>query len=389
MVNVTVDDSASSVIYYPSGAWNARSASDPCSTCTANPDADRMFDNTFHDGTFNPLSGSNDYPNVPLTASIVFNASVLGTAVYVYCALAESSTSPDGDSDMSFYIDGSLKGTFVKTAPGNNNVYDYAIPVFSIDSLSVGMHNFTLQNGHVNGTKSLVLLDEIIYTTVDDISSASSSSQSSTTITSASSSASQSSSARVDDANSAKKNMGAVIGPAVAVPIVVLLLAVFGICFFLKRRKRQQPQGQRATIDSPGPVAAAWTVNHPASLGPGGTALSSRQQLLNTEPEHPDLAGANPYNPYSPTQVQSSAYLSSVSGIQPDPDVHNTSSAYISSASGLTHGINPDPDVHNTATSASFSMIDGELPPAYDDRYLKAGGASLRVKERKTTIMNR
>lgn len=96
----------------------------------------------------------------------LLTASVLGTAVYVYCALAESSTSPDGDSDMSFYIDGSLKGTFVKTAPGNNNVYDYAIPVFSIDSLSVGMHNFTLQNGHVNGTKSLVLLDEIVYTYV-------------------------------------------------------------------------------------------------------------------------------------------------------------------------------------------------------------------------------
>ncbi|KAJ3709495.1 hypothetical protein FB446DRAFT_614133, partial [Lentinula raphanica] len=158
--NVTIDDSASLVSYYPSSAWNARSASDPCSACTANPDTDKLFDSTFHDGTFNPQSGSNDFPNVPLTASIVFN----GTAVYVYCALAESSSAPAGNSDMSFYIDGSLKGTFVKAAPGNDNVYDYSVPVFSIDSLPLGEHNFTLQNGHVNGTKSLVLLDEIIYT---------------------------------------------------------------------------------------------------------------------------------------------------------------------------------------------------------------------------------
>ncbi|KAJ3825275.1 hypothetical protein F5878DRAFT_517111, partial [Lentinula raphanica] len=158
--NVTIDDSASLVSYYPSSAWNARSAADPCSACTANPDTDKLFDSTFHDGTFNPQSGSNDFPNVPLTASIVFN----GTAVYVYCALAESSSAPAGNSDMSFYIDGSLKGIFVKAALGNDNVYDYSVPVFSIDSLPLGEHNFTLQNGHVNGTKSLVLLDEIIYT---------------------------------------------------------------------------------------------------------------------------------------------------------------------------------------------------------------------------------
>lgn len=88
----------------------------------------------------------------------------IGTAVYVFCALAESSISPDGDSDMSFYIDGILKGTFVKTAPGNANVYDYAVPVFVIESLTPEEHNMTLQNGHVNGTKALVLLDEIVYT---------------------------------------------------------------------------------------------------------------------------------------------------------------------------------------------------------------------------------
>ncbi|KAJ4485551.1 hypothetical protein J3R30DRAFT_3325871, partial [Lentinula aciculospora] len=206
-VNMTIDDSSPSVTYYPAAAWNARSASIPCSSCTANPDTSKLFDNTFHDGTFNPVPGSNNFPNIPLTASLEFN----GTAVYVFCALAESSTSPDGDSDMSFYIDGSLKGTFVKTAPGNNNVYDYAIPVFSIDSLPLGMHNVTLQNGHVNGTKALVLLDEIVYTYEFLYTSTTRST----------------------------RNLGVIIGATVAVPVVVLTIVALAIYFFLKRRKRR------------------------------------------------------------------------------------------------------------------------------------------------------
>ncbi|KAJ3802630.1 hypothetical protein GGU11DRAFT_715709 [Lentinula aff. detonsa] len=368
MVNVTIDDSAPSVIYYPSSAWNSRSASTPCTTCTANPDTDRMFDNTFHDGTFSPTTGSNDFPNVPLTASIVFN----GTAVYVFCALAESSTSPDGDSDMSFYIDGSLKGTFVKTAPGNSNVYDYSIPVFSIDSLPSGMHNFTLQNGHVNGTKSLVLLDEIIYTTVDDnsssSSSSSSSSQTSTTAASSASSSTQGSSTE-DTTSSTKQNLGSIIGPAVAVP-VVLILAAIGLCFFLRRRKRQRVQQQsnqrRTTLDSPGPVTAAWTseplsIPHSNSALSGGIAPFSSRQNLSTNTEAA-ASGTSFYDPYAQTQPQSSVYVSSTSG-------------------GDTDG---------TPTSASFQprAVDGELPPAYDQHLNKARGANLRLKDRKTVVMN-
>lgn len=90
----------------------------------------------------------------------------LGTALYVFCALAESLTSPDGDSDMSFYIDGELKGTFIKIAPGNVNVYDYNVPVFTIESLTPEEHNFTLQIGHVNGIQSMVLFDKMVYTCV-------------------------------------------------------------------------------------------------------------------------------------------------------------------------------------------------------------------------------
>ncbi|GAW08344.1 hypothetical protein LENED_010400 [Lentinula edodes] len=274
MVNVTVDDSASSVIYYPSGAWNARSASVLCSSCTANLDVNRTFFNTFHDGTFNPLPGSNSYPNVPLTASIAFN----GIAVYVFCALAESSTSPDGNSDMDFYIDGFRNGGFVKTAPGNNNTYNYSVAVFASDPLTPGIHNLTIQNGHVNGTKSLILLDKIVYTTVDDTPSSS-------TLQSSSLSPSQPSLAP-NNSSGVTKGLGGMIGPAIAVPVVVvILLAALGIFFFLKRRKQQQP---RTISTFPGPRTGAWTIE-PVSVPPSPPILSGRvplslEQNLNTKP---------------------------------------------------------------------------------------------------------
>lgn len=67
---------------------------------------------------------------------------------------------------MSFYIDGELKGTFFRIAPGKPKVYDYNVPVFTIESLTPEEHNFTLQIGHVNGIQSLILFDKMIYTCV-------------------------------------------------------------------------------------------------------------------------------------------------------------------------------------------------------------------------------
>lgn len=90
---------------------------------------------------------------------------LIGTAMSVFCTLAENSTSPVGNSNMAFYIDGELKGTFVNTFE-NGGGYNYNVPVFTIDYLTPQEHNFTLQNGQVNGTKSLVLLDKIVYTWV-------------------------------------------------------------------------------------------------------------------------------------------------------------------------------------------------------------------------------
>lgn len=66
---------------------------------------------------------------------------------------------------MSFFINGTLMNTFSEPAPGTNG-YDYNVTVFSAPSLPPGLHNLAIQNGHIDGPKSLMLLDAIVYTSV-------------------------------------------------------------------------------------------------------------------------------------------------------------------------------------------------------------------------------
>lgn len=82
--------------------------------------------------------------------------------MYVYCIIAHSSTSPDGNSDMVFAIDGQTVGTY-KLAPTGQTTYDYNVLVYGNSSISSGLHTLTVQNGEVGGAKSLILLDYIVY----------------------------------------------------------------------------------------------------------------------------------------------------------------------------------------------------------------------------------
>ncbi|KAK0466367.1 uncharacterized protein EV420DRAFT_826384 [Desarmillaria tabescens] len=155
LVNVTIDDQSAGWIFSPAEAWNDGAS---CQGCTAHPEASLAVDGTWHDSTFNKDTGSNDYPNQVLNASISFN----GTAIYVICILAKTTSSPTGNSDMSFYIDNDLVGEFYQTAPGESG-YQYNFTVYSNNSIPDGLHTFKLQNGHVDGIKALVILDAIIY----------------------------------------------------------------------------------------------------------------------------------------------------------------------------------------------------------------------------------
>ncbi|KAF9448665.1 hypothetical protein P691DRAFT_32509 [Macrolepiota fuliginosa MF-IS2] len=90
-----------------------------------------------------------------------------GTAIYVYTILANTKTSPTGDSDMTFYLDGDVVGTFVKNAPGTPG-FIYNVCVYANDSLPSGEHFLQIQNGHTDGNKTLLLLDYLVYSTDDN-----------------------------------------------------------------------------------------------------------------------------------------------------------------------------------------------------------------------------
>ncbi|KAF9072769.1 hypothetical protein BDP27DRAFT_1445502 [Rhodocollybia butyracea] len=258
MANVTIDDANPSIIYLPDGAWHTRNPSTPCPGCSANPNYTMMFDGTFHDGTFDSVPGVASFPNIPLTASMSFN----GTAVYIFCALAHRT------SDMTFFIDGVNRSTFTQPiAPGT--LYQYSVPVFSITSLSPGQHALTIQSGHVNGTKTLTLLDKIIYTAVDTSTFAASTSSQSISSTSLISSQ-QLPTSNADSAKSTKKNSGIIIGPIVAVVLVVAL--GLGLFFWWRRRKPQSGNPRRTTRDYD--ALSAW-ISEPLSLPSSHPAYSS------------------------------------------------------------------------------------------------------------------
>ncbi|KAF8061019.1 hypothetical protein FPV67DRAFT_1512485 [Lyophyllum atratum] len=246
--NITIDDtfgdplSGQKIVYQPAGAWNTID----CVPCTARPDTALAFNGTWHDGTFYPAPGSNDFPNTPLSASVTFN----GTAVYVICILARTTATPFGDSNMTFVIDGNVADTFVKPAPGTTG-FDYNVTVYSNPSLEPGTHTITIQNGHVNGPKSIMIIDRIIYTTdIPDL--------------------------KPTRFNNAGVIAGAVVGSVVFVLAVALLL----VLLYRTRRRRLNEKHEDHQIHpfialNPPTSYGASSADRPhVSSGPSNTSIS-------------------------------------------------------------------------------------------------------------------
>lgn len=71
-------------------------------------------------------------------------------------------TDPSAYSDMTFLIDSLPAGTFTHLS-FSHDVFQYNTLVFAAKSLSEGNHTLMIQNGELGGSKSLVMLDYIIY----------------------------------------------------------------------------------------------------------------------------------------------------------------------------------------------------------------------------------
>ncbi|OJT13238.1 hypothetical protein TRAPUB_10257 [Trametes pubescens] len=160
LVNVTIDDTfgdesnGNQITYEPSTLWNV---GQNCTGCTAHPDPALALKGTWHDSTYNDTQ-SNDPSVQNSTAAAQFE----GTAVYVFCITTRSNVSPDGNSDMSFFIDGELVGEFIQP-PNGSTAYEYNVPVYVNKSLPAGSHTIAIVNGQPGANKSLVLLDYIVY----------------------------------------------------------------------------------------------------------------------------------------------------------------------------------------------------------------------------------
>ncbi|KIY45712.1 hypothetical protein FISHEDRAFT_76260 [Fistulina hepatica ATCC 64428] len=161
LYNITFDDNATSVdgaslSYSPTSVWNYGPS---CADCTAKPDPKLAYGGTWHDSTFNPTStASNGLKDVVTEAEFVFT----GSAVYVYCIMANSDESPTGYSYLRFSVDG-VEVSHYEHKPTGEDSYDYNVNVYANTSLSPGEHSLIIRNGQQQGNKSLILLDYLIY----------------------------------------------------------------------------------------------------------------------------------------------------------------------------------------------------------------------------------
>lgn len=231
LINVTIDDTNGDQrngkqIQYNDG-WQQGNG---CDSCTAKPGpASSAWDSTWHDTTAQP----DGTPESPTNDSLrIASVSFAGTAVYVSCITTGSSVSPDGNSDMTFYIDDVFAGVF-EQSPNNNTSYNFGTIVFSKTDLADGNHTVRLEAGH-SGIKSLVLLDAIIYSTsTDDNPTLSISSSQETPQSELNGHKSTHISAIV---------AGSVAGAFVLISITVLILVI-------RRRRKKLHPGQNTSID--------------------------------------------------------------------------------------------------------------------------------------------
>ena len=86
----------------------------------------------------------------------------LGSAVYVFCILSDSGHNPNGNTDMTFFIDDKQVGNFTRTPSGDKS-YHYNSLVYSNADLNHGPHIFRLETA-LSRQQALVLLDYLIYT---------------------------------------------------------------------------------------------------------------------------------------------------------------------------------------------------------------------------------
>lgn len=151
------------------------------------------------------------------------------------CILTGSENAPDGNTDMTFILDGSTVGSFEKQPDGDTS-YKFNQTVFSKKNLTNTAHTLQIQVG-LGGQKALILLDSIVYTVND------------TTGDSDSGSGNSSSSSGTSSSSGSSSHVGAIVGGVVG---GLAAIGIIGAILFRRRRHGVYVYSSaRAQLDGP------------------------------------------------------------------------------------------------------------------------------------------
>ncbi|KAI0800515.1 hypothetical protein C8Q74DRAFT_420803 [Fomes fomentarius] len=292
-VNRTIDDelgdSVTGVVpsYSPVGSWSQGAT---CDRCWIQLDHDQAFKGTWHDTTHTPGD-----PEPRLVT-----AQFAGTAVYVYCVIANAVPNTTTLTNLTFTLDGQQVGTYVHV-PTDSTAFQYDVPVYTNPSLSNGDHTLVIE-ATGDTASSLVLFDYIVYTFDEEEPLPSSASPPSTTTSS--STPDPTPFAANTPQHGTAFPVGAVAGGVSGGVVLIALAAVFLLCYKRRQRASREALDDPFIIDDDGKSTggvvsvfpSAWTGR--ANMAQVDDA-ASHIRLFNTPPN--SQPGTPPANMSSPS----------------------------------------------------------------------------------------
>ncbi|KAJ7182390.1 hypothetical protein C8R43DRAFT_967099 [Mycena crocata] len=366
LTNITIDDS--NLAYFtwaddlsaqiPKPPWAAVSPATPCDYCSAQPQTEKIHDQTWHDGTNNSAG------------SFTFQ----GSAIYMYgidlTNPANISFTMD-DTPAFHYYDGSAQFVF-------NALF------FSAQNLPLGVNHTLSWVLHATSTNGTVALFDYAVVTVDESSAAPSG---------ASQSPTSSSTPATGSSSSSKSVTGPIVGGVVG---GIALIAVISVAVFLLARRRRRPsnvpegeprvRGGRAGPNDVEPFVreAPETVTTPMSANGGEKTLDVAWTNPAPAPTTASLPYAATATNAPPTTTLSSApavrSTTDVSSVPASSDVSRTPTSSVPAA-GMGSRTDADArsrtrtesDVRSRAQSNALedrialleAQVNQHLPPPY------------------------
>ncbi|KAI0354223.1 hypothetical protein OH77DRAFT_1426270 [Trametes cingulata] len=294
LVNRTIDDQKGDSVtgavplFAPPDTWHIGQTCAGCAVRAPTIDPGQVFEGTWHDSTFRGLG------QPAQDIEIHFQ----GSAIYAFHIIINGPVpSAKTLTNLTFYLDGNLDGTYEHEPDGTGPLFLYNVSVYGNSNIPYGDHVLQIVSTGVD--PALVLFDYAVYTTEDDGES------SSVPVTSppASNSPSPSSPSHLlPTATSSRQTLGAstkqpataaIVGGAVG-GAVALVLAVLALFFWRRsaRQKRERPssyndastaQGDSTQSLEPGEATAATPF---IQLTQGPPISSRKLAQWNDDPSH-------------------------------------------------------------------------------------------------------